>query len=61
MAVIYNISSNGLKKWLVGYNIYDEIKQNFKQRSYPIIQYSMDLEFIKEWKDANEIARVLNS
>lgn len=59
MAVIYNLTSNGLKKWLVNYGIYDVVKENFKQRSFPIIQFSMNLEFIKEWKDANEIEKVL--
>lgn len=59
MSKLYNITGNGLKKWLIKYNIYDDIKQNFKQRTYPIIQYSLDLEFIKEWKNASEIEQVL--
>ena len=59
MSKSYNITSNGLKKWLIKYNIYDIVKQNFKQRTYPIMQYSLDFEFIKEWKDGNEIEQVL--
>ena len=55
----YNISGNGLKKWFNKYNIYNEIKSNFKQKTYPIIQFDLDGNFIKEWKDGNEIERVL--
>ena len=55
----YNISGNGLKKWFNKYNIYDEIKSNFKQKTYPIIQFDLDGNFIKEWKDGNEIERIL--
>lgn len=55
----YNITGNGLKKWFNKYNIYDEIKSNFIQRTYPIIQYDLNNNFIKEWKDGNEIEKVL--
>lgn len=55
----YNITGNGLKKWLKKYGIYDEIKSNFQQKTYPIYQYDLDGNFIREWKDGDEIANVL--
>ena len=36
MGRYYNITGNGLKKWFNKYGIYDEIKSNFKQKTYPI-------------------------
>lgn len=59
MGRYYNITGNGLKKWFNKYSIYDEIKSNFKQKTYPIIQYDLENNFIKEWRDGNEIEKVL--
>ena len=55
----YNVCSNACKKWLLKYGIYDDIKNNFKQRSYIICQYDLDGNFIKEWKNGSEIANEL--
>lgn len=55
----YNVCSNACKKWLNKYGIYDIIRSNFKQISYIIYQYDLDGNFIKEWKDANEIKNEL--
>lgn len=55
----YNITGNGLKKWFNKYNIYDEIKSNFKQKTYSIIQYDLENNFIKEWRDGSEIEKAL--
>lgn len=54
-----SISDNAIKKWCDKYNIYEEVKNNFLQRSYPIDQYDMDGKLIKTWKDGNEISLVL--
>lgn len=51
----YKVCSNACKKWLLKYGIYDEVKSNFKQISYVIYQYDLNGNFIKEWKDGNEI------
>lgn len=56
---IYNVTANGCKKWLKKYDIYDEVKKNFKQ-DYSIVQYSLEGDFIKEWKNAIEIETELN-
>lgn len=55
----YKVCSNACKKWLLKYCIYDEVKSNFKQRTYVIYQYDLDGNFIKEWKDGNEIVNEL--
>lgn len=54
-----NVCDNAVKKWCINYGIYDEIKNNFLQRTYPIIQYSLDGSFIREWKDGYEIEKEL--
>ena len=56
---VYNVSSNGCKKWLKKYGIYDEIKKRFKQISYPVCQFDLDGNLIKCWHDASEIEKVL--
>lgn len=38
---------------------YWESEENRKKRSKPVIQYTLDGEFIKEWSSATEIKRVL--
>lgn len=53
------ITDNAVKKWCDQYGIYDEIKNNFKQRTFPILQYDLDNNFIKEWKDADTIVKEL--
>ena len=55
----YKISSNGCKKWLLKYGIYEEVKNNFKQKTYKIYQKDLEGNLIKEWKDSNEITDVL--
>ena len=59
MAKKYNVSGNACKKWLKRYGIYNEVKSNFKQKTYPIYQYDLDGNFIREWKDGDEIVNVL--
>lgn len=54
-----NISDNALKKWCKGYGIYDEMKCNFKQKAYPIIQYDMNDNIIREWQCGNDIMKEL--
>lgn len=52
----YGVTGNACKKWFKKYEIDYSI---FKQKTYPILQYDLDENFIKEWKDGNEIANTL--
>lgn len=54
-----NLTDNAVKKWCDKYGIYKEIKQNFIQRTYPILQYDLNNNLIKEWKDAHEVKKEL--
>ena len=54
-----NTSDNAVKKWCNKYEIYEEVRNNFKQRTYPILQYNLDGTFIKEWYDGNTIEKEL--
>lgn len=52
-------TDNAVKKWCHKYEIYDEVKKNFIQRTYPVLQYDLDNNFIKEWKNADEVTNEL--
>ena len=47
------------KKWCNQYGIYNEIKTNFKQRTYPILQFDLNDNLIKEWKCGDDIVKEL--
>ena len=59
LSKVYNVSSNGCKKWLKKYGIYDEIKKRFKQISYPVCQFDLDGNLIKCWYNASQIEKEL--
>lgn len=52
----YGVTGNACKKWFKKYEIDNSI---FKQKTYPVLQYDLDGNIIKEWKDGNEIANTL--
>lgn len=54
------LTDNAVKKWCKKYGIYELIRSNFKQNTYPILQYYLDGTLIKEWHDGNEIEKELN-
>lgn len=55
----YHVTGNACKKWAEKYGVYNELKKRFKQKTYPIYQYDLDGNFLKEWKDGDEITSVL--
>lgn len=58
MARFYKVSGNGCKKWLKKYEIYDDVKNNFKN-DYSVIQLTLDGELIREWNSVSEIEKTL--
>ena len=52
----YGVTGNACKKWFKKYGIDNTI---FQQKSYPILQYDLDGNFIREWKDGKEITNIL--
>lgn len=53
------LCDNTIIKWCKSYGIYDEVKSNFKQRSFEIEQYDLKHNLIKVWKNGDEIYKVL--
>ena len=53
------LCDNTIIKWCKSYDIYDEVKNNFKQRSFEIEQYDLKHNLIKVWKNGDEIYKVL--
>lgn len=53
------LCDNTVKKWCKQYGIYQEVQNNFIQKTYPVLQYDLDGSFIKEWKSADEIEKCL--
>ena len=50
-----NTSYTAVVKWCKKYDIYNEVKKLFLKRSYPVIQYDIDGNFVKEWANCNNI------
>lgn len=53
------VTDNAIKKWCNQYGIYQQVKKNFIPRTYPIIQYDMEGNLLREWENADIIKKEL--
>jgi hypothetical protein len=48
LAKLYNITDRGLKKHLIKFGIFEEIKENLQPLTKMILQYDLDGNYIQE-------------
>ena len=59
LAKHFNVSRPTMRKYLDEYNLLYEFKSKYDYRAKPVLQYDVNMNFIKEWPSANDAIKTL--